>query len=142
MQAAASLKLNANDVRELSQKLYDAGLVTYIRTDSPAMAPEAVETIRAYCSEQGWPCIAKPRVFKAKDSAQGAHECIRPTHIEVEEAGETPQEKALYRLIRLRGLASQLEDAEYSTVVLRLGVDHEGRHVAFGARGRVMLSPG
>ena len=142
MQAAASLKLNANDVRELSQKLYDAGLVTYIRTDSPAMAPEAVETIRAYCSEQGWPCIAKPRVFKAKDSAQGAHECIRPTHIEVEEAGETPQEKALYRLIRLRALASQLEDAEYSTVVLRLGVDHEGRHVAFEARGRVMLSPG
>ncbi len=142
MQAASKLKLNANDVRELSQKLYDAGHVTYIRTDSPTMAPEAVEAIRAYCSEKGWPCIAKPRVFKAKDTAQGAHECIRPTHIEVEEAGDSPQERDLYWLIRLRALATQMEDAEYSTVVLTLGEDHEGRKVRFEARGRTMLSAG
>ena len=142
MQAAASLNLNANQVREISQRLYDAGLVTYIRTDSPAMAPEAIEAIRVYCSEQNWPCVAKSRIFKAKDSAQGAHECIRPTHIKVEEAGETPEERALYRLIRLRALATQLEDAEYSTVVLSLGSEHEGRPVRFDARGRVMRSPG
>ncbi len=142
MQAASTLKLNANQVRELSQTLYDAGHVTYIRTDSPAMAPEAVEAIRAYCSDKGWQCIAKPRIFKPKDSAQGAHECIRPTHIDVEEAGETPDERALYRLIRLRALATQIDDAEYSTVVLSLGLDHEGRKLGFEARGRVMRSPG
>ena len=127
----------------VAQSRTDSALLPYyIRTDSPAMAPEAVEAIRAYCAESGWPCIATPRVFKAKDTAQGAHECIRPTHIEVEEAGDSPQERALYRLIRLRALATQLEDAEYSTVVLSPGEDHDGRAIRFEARGRVMRSPG
>ena len=60
----------------------------------------------------------------------------------MEEAGETADEKALYRLIRLRSLASQLEDAVYAVRTLQLGVELDGRQALFEAKGRTLLSSG
>jgi DNA topoisomerase-1 len=71
-----------------------------------------------------------------------AHEAIRPTHIEVENAGETDEEKALYQLIRLRSLACQLDDALYAVRLLRLGAELDGRQAVFEAKGRTLVSPG
>jgi DNA topoisomerase-1 len=129
LQQAASnaLKFTPKRTMELAQKLYEGGSITYHRTDSPNLSQEAVASFRAYCEEQGWPVVDTPRVWKSKEGAQIAHEAIRPTHIEVENAGETDDEKALYRLIRLRSLACQLDDAVYAVRLLRLGAELDGR---------------
>ena len=144
LQQAASnaLKFTPKQTMQLAQKLYEGGHITYMRTDSPNLSQEAVDAIRAFCEGQGWPLVEKPRSWKSKEGAQEAHEAIRPTHIEVEEAGETADEKALYRLIRLRSLASQLEDAVYAVRVLQLAADLDGKQALFEAKGRTLLSQG
>jgi DNA topoisomerase-1 len=100
--ASSSLKFTPKQTMQLAQRLYEQGAITYMRTDSPNLSQEAVHAIRAYCETKGWPLVETPRKWKSKEGAQEAHEAIRPTHIEIEEAGETADEKALYRLIRLR----------------------------------------
>lgn len=144
LQQAASnaLKFTPKQTMLLAQRLYEQGAITYMRTDSPNLSEDAVDAIRAYCESQGWPLVEKPRTWKSKEGAQEAHEAIRPTHIEVEEAGETADEKALYRLIRLRSLPSQMEDAVYAVRVLQLTADMDGKQALFEARGRTLLSPG
>lgn len=144
LQQAASnaLKFTPKQTMQLAQRLYEQGLITYMRTDSPNLSQDAVDAIRAFCEGQGWPLVEKPRTWKSKEGAQEAHEAIRATHIEVEEAGETADEKALYRLIRLRSLASQLEDAVYAVRVLQLATDLDGKQALFEARGRTLLFQG
>lgn len=144
LQQASSntLKFTPKQTMQLAQKLYEGGHITYMRTDSPNLSQEAVEVFRAFCEGQGWPVVDNPRCWKSKQGAQEAHEAIRPTHIEAEDAGETADEKALYRLIRLRSLASQLEDAVYAVRVLQLTADLGGRQALFEAKGRTLLSQG
>ncbi|MDL2210250.1 type I DNA topoisomerase [Desulfovibrio sp. OttesenSCG-928-O18] len=144
LQQAASntLKFTPKQTMQLAQKLYEGGHITYMRTDSPNLSQDAVETIRAFCEGQGWPLVEKPRSWKSKAGAQEAHEAIRPTHIEVDDAGETADEKNLYRLIRLRSLACQLEDAVYAVRVLQLATDLDGKQAIFEAKGRTLLSQG
>ena len=144
LQQAASnaLKFSPKQTMQLAQKLYEGGHITYMRTDSPNLSKDAVEAIRAFCESQGWPLVEKPRTWKSREGAQEAHEAIRPTHIEKEDAGEIADEKALYRLIRLRSLASQLEDAVYAVRVLQLGAELDGKQAVFETRGRTMLSQG
>lgn len=140
--ASSSLKFTPKQTMQLAQRLYEQGAITYMRTDSPNLSQEAVHAIRAYCETKGWPLVETPRKWKSKEGAQEAHEAIRPTHIEIEEAGETADEKALYRLIRLRSLACQLEDAVYSVRALQLGADVDGKQALFEAKGRTLLSQG
>jgi DNA topoisomerase-1 len=113
-----------------------------MRTDSPNLSQEAAEAIRALAKNQGWPLPAKPRVWKSKDGAQEAHEAIRPTRPEVKEAGENADEQALYRLIRLRALASQLAEAVYDVRIVRLSAALDGKSADFEARGRTLKEPG
>jgi DNA topoisomerase-1 len=140
--ANTALKFTAKKTMELAQGLYEAGAITYHRTDSPNLSDEAIAAIRTYALEKGLSLPDKPRVWKAKGNAQEAHEAIRPTHADVEEAGETEEHKALYRLIRLRALASQLADAVYAVVALRLGANMEDKQAVFEAKGRKLLAPG
>ena len=122
----------------LAQRLYEQGAITYMRTDSPNLSEETVAEARAYCAAQGWPVVEQPRHWKAKGDAQEAHEAIRPTHIEVEEAGETPEERALYTLIRMRVLAAMLEDARYAVRTVTM----DGDGMEFEARGRTLIAQG
>ena len=140
--ASNSLKFTPKQTMQLAQKLYEGGHITYMRTDSPNLSEDAVEAIRAFCEGQGWLLAEKPRSWKSKEGAQEAHEAIRPTHIEIEEAGETADEKALYRLIRLRSLACQLEDAVYAVRLLQLAAELDGKQAVFEAKGRTLLSQG
>ena len=144
LQQAASnaLKFKPKQTMSLAQALYEQGHITYMRTDSPNLSQEAVAVIRAYADGQGWPLPDKPRTWKAKDGAQEAHEAIRPTHIEEEDAGETADEKALYRLIRVRALASQLADSVYAVRLLRLSADVDGKQATFEAKGRTLQEQG
>ncbi|MDR2350998.1 MAG: topoisomerase DNA-binding C4 zinc finger domain-containing protein [Deltaproteobacteria bacterium] len=113
--ASSNLKTDPAETMALAQRLYECGHITYMRTDNPNISEEAVREIAELAKKKGWPLPEKPRVFKAGETAQEAHEAIRPTRPEVEGAGETPKEKALYKLIRERALASQLESALYAT---------------------------
>jgi len=140
--ASNSLKFTPKQTMQLAQKIYEGGHITYMRTDSPNLSAEAVSEIRAFCESRGWPLVDKPRTWKSKEGAQEAHEAIRPTHIEIEDAGDTPDEQALYKLIRLRALASQLADAVYDVRVLRLDAELDGKDAIFEARGRVLREPG
>ena len=140
--ASSSLKFTPKQTMQLAQRLYEQGSITYMRTDSPNLSHEAVHAIRAYCEAKGWPLVETPRKWKSKEGAQEAHEAVRPTHVEIEEAGETADEKALYRLIRLRSLACQLEDAVYAVRTLQLGADVDGKQALFEAKGRTLLSQG
>jgi DNA topoisomerase-1 len=140
--ANTALKFTAKKTMELAQALYEAGAITYHRTDSPNLSDEAIAAIRAYASEKALPLPDRPRVWKAKGNAQEAHEAIRPTHIEIEDAGETEEHRALYRLIRLRALASQLADAVYAVVALRLGANMEDKQAVFEAKGRKLIVTG
>ena len=144
LQQAANnaLKFKPKKTMELAQKLYEGGHITYMRTDSPNLSESSLVEIRAYADAQGWPLSAKPRTWKSKAGAQEAHEAIRPTHPEMEEAGETPDEKALYRLIRIRALACQLADAVYDVRIARLSGEVDGRKAVFEAKGRTLREQG
>jgi DNA topoisomerase-1 len=144
LQQAASnaLKFNPQKTMELAQKLYEVGHITYMRTDCPNIAPEALVEIRRYCERYKLPLSPQPRVWKAKGSSQEAHEAIRPTHIENEVAGETPDEAELYRLIRMRTLASQLADAEYAVRTASLHAPLHDKTAEFIATGRTLVKPG
>jgi len=140
--ASSSRKFTPKQTMQLAQRLYEQGAITYMRTDSPNLSQEAVQSIRAFCESQGWPLVETPRQWKSKEGAQEAHEAVRPTHIEVEEAGETADEQALYRLIRLRTLASQLADAVFAVRTLKLTSTLDGKEALFEAKGRTLVSPG
>lgn len=144
LQQAASnaFGITPKQTMQLAQKLYEGGHITYMRTDSPNLSAEAVTEIRAFCEASGWPLVDKPRTWKSKEGAQEAHEAIRPTHIEAERAGETADELALYQLIRMRTLASQLADAVYDVRVVRLQGVLDGKVALFEARGRVLRDLG
>ena len=134
--------MNPKTTMAVAQKLYEAGLITYMRTDAPVLSGEAEAEIRAWAVEHGFAVPAAPRKWKSKADAQEAHEAIRPTHIKQEHGGETEQEQALYQLIRLRTIASQLEDARYAVRVARLTGSVGGRIAAFEAKGKTMTFPG
>jgi DNA topoisomerase-1 len=144
LQQAASnaLKFSPKRTMELAQELYQAGHITYMRTDFPNLSEDAIAEIRSLASQNDWPVPVKPRTWKSKAGAQEAHEAIRPTHFGVEEAGANEDEKSLYRLIRLRALACQLEDATYTVTKAGLEAELDGKQVLFEARNRRLRSPG
>jgi DNA topoisomerase-1 len=142
--ASAALKLNPKSTMQAAQRLYEQGAITYHRTDNPNLSADAIAELIAYAQAAGLPLAPKQRRWKAKDGAQEAHEAIRPTHFEVESAGESADERRLYQLIRLRALASQLADAVYDvrTLILRADLPIDGKRIEFIARGRTLKVAG
>ena len=114
LQQAASTRLGYAPSRTmgLAQKLYEAGHITYMRTDSTNLSQIAVaEALRVIEHSMGKEYVMA-RTFASKSkNAQEAHEAIRPSHLSTESAGANDDEKRLYRLIRARTLASQMTDA-------------------------------
>lgn len=117
LQQAASSRLGFTPSRAMraAQKLYEAGHITYMRTDSTNLSKEAVqEMVLAIAKEFGRETVEE-RVYKTKSkNAQEAHEAIRPTKALTARAGTTDDEKKLYGLIRARTLASQMKAATLS----------------------------
>lgn len=146
MQRAASAALNFDpDVTmKAAQTLYEKGHITYMRTDSPNLSEEGLALLLAYLKSKGLPLAKSPRTWKAKDGAQEGHEAIRPTHFEVEVAGDSDDEKKLYVLIRQRALASQMADARYATrtALMVALAPVQGKTVHFEAKGSTLVYPG
>jgi DNA topoisomerase-1 len=152
-EAGRKLRFTAKRTMMLAQQLYEGielgdeglvGLITYMRTDAVRIAPEAQAEARAWVTERlgGEYLPESPPVYRAKKSAQEAHEAIRPTAVAREPRAIArflrPDQLALYRLIWERFLASQMLPAVYDTVT----ADIEAGHCLFRAQGSTLRFPG
>jgi len=134
--ASVALKWDPDKTMQVAQRLYEQGVITYHRTDNPNLADEAMPDIQAVARRQGLDVVDERRTFKAADSAQEGHPAIAPTAWEDEAAGESADEQALYKLIRIRALASQLADAIYEVRTAKLlARGQDQRPLRFAATG-------
>ena len=141
------LKWDAEKTMNIAQKLFEGdgsghGHITYHRTDSPNIDPMAAEEIRAWLQKQGLPIPTKPNTWVSKNKqAQEGHEAIRPSYFEVEEAGATDEQRALYNLIRERAINSQLSPATYAVKRITLTDAASGVH-KFTTTARTLSNAG
>jgi DNA topoisomerase-1 len=130
----------ADKTTKIAQELFESGLITYPRTDSLNVAPEAQETARQVLAERFPDALpAKPPVYRSKGDAQEAHECIRPSHPEDENPqGMSADQADLYRLIWKRFLASQAKSAMFAKTLVTIDADG----TVLRAIGMLLTSPG
>ncbi|SMH54282.1 type I DNA topoisomerase [Maritimibacter sp. HL-12] len=145
-EASRKFGFGARQTMSTAQRLYEAGYITYMRTDGIDMAPEAIEAARAEIKERyGAEYVpGSPRIYKNKaKNAQEAHECIRPTDMSVDASAlarlEADQRK-LYDLIWKRTLACQMEGARLERTTVEIG-SADGQ-VGLRATGQVVLFDG
>lgn len=144
-EASRKLGLGARACMSAAQRLYEAGYITYMRTDGIDMAPEAVMAARdAIKVRFGADYVPKsPRMYKNKaKNAQEAHECIRPTDMMLspDRLNVEPEQRKLYDLIWKRTLASQMEAARMERTTVEIG--SADAQVGLRATGQVMLFDG
>ncbi|MCK5021712.1 MAG: type I DNA topoisomerase [Candidatus Pacebacteria bacterium] len=122
--ASSRLGFSPSQTMMFAQKLYEAGYITYMRTDSITLSANAQKQAHSVISKEYGKEYLSPRVFKSKSkNAQEAHEAIRPSNLSVVTAGKTPEQNKLYTLIRQRTLASQMSDAKLlkTKIITRIG---------------------
>lgn len=125
----------------IAQKLYENGLITYMRTDSTNLSTLALTTIKQAITENYGAQYSKTRQYKTKSKgAQEAHEAIRPTYASNMTIEGTAQEKRLYSLIWKRAVASQMADAELEKTVITIGGDKISEK--FASEGEQILFDG
>lgn len=140
-EAARKLYYSVGQTMMLAQRLYESGLITYMRTDSVNLSQEAMqaaeaEIIRSYGKE-----FSKPRVYTTKaKGAQEAHEAIRPTDMSKHSVSIDRDQARLYDLIWKRTLASQMSDAALERTNVTIVADKHNDH--FSATGEVLLFEG
>ena len=125
-EASRKLSMGPRDTMRAAQRLYEAGHITYMRTDGIDMAPEAVMAAREAIKERyGADYVPEsPRMYKNKaKNAQEAHECIRPTRLSVapDALSVEPEQLRLYDLIWKRAIASQMEAARFRRTTVEIG---------------------
>ncbi|WP_421324880.1 type I DNA topoisomerase, partial [Aeromonas sp. 604176] len=145
LQQAASTRLSfgVKKTMMMAQRLYEAGYITYMRTDSTNLSKEAVEAVREYIGEQYGAAYlpAEPNLYGAKANAQEAHEAIRPSNVQVTAEmleGMEPDAMRLYDLIWRQFVACQMTPAQYdsSTLTVKAG------EFELKARGRTLRFAG
>ena len=145
-EASRKFGMGARACMSTAQRLYEAGHITYMRTDGIDMAPEAVTEARtAIAARFGDKYVPKePRIYKNKaKNAQEAHECIRPTNLEADAAAlklRDADQAKLYDLIWKRTLACQMESARMERTTVEIGSKDE--QVGLRATGQVVLFDG
>ncbi|MFG6590593.1 type I DNA topoisomerase [Sulfitobacter sp. 1A12157] len=144
-EASRKFSMGARQTMSTAQRLYEAGHITYMRTDGIDMAPEAVSMARDAIKDRfGADYVPKePRIYKNKaKNAQEAHECIRPTDMTKDAKAlklDADQAK-LYDLIWKRTLACQMESARLERTTVEIGSDDA--QVGLRANGQVVLFDG
>lgn len=140
-EASRKLGFSVSQTMSVAQRLYEAGLITYMRTDSVNLSSLAIATAAKAIGELFGEKYHKARQFSTKSKgAQEAHEAIRPTYMDRREAGSTTQEKRLYELIWKRTVASQMSDAQLEKTTAR--IDIAGRREQFVATGEIVKFDG
>lgn len=151
LQQAASSRLGIAPSRTmgLAQRLYEAGLITYMRTDSTNLSAVANAQIKSAVEKSFGAELYQSRVYAKKSkNAQEAHEAIRPTNLSVESAGGDEAQKRLYKLIWQRTIASQMADAKISRtrITAKVGASETPDFHSDGSRvifpGWLLADPG
>ena len=143
LQQEASRKLRFSVARTMliAQKLYEAGKITYMRTDSVNLSDFALDAAEQQINSEYGKNYSLKRQFKTKSqTAQEAHEAIRPTDFSVENVSGSKEEKALYELIWKRALASQMSDAQIERTTAKINVSKADEK--FVAKGEVIKFDG
>ena len=123
-EAARKLRLSVGQTMSIAQRLYESGLITYMRTDSTNLSSLAINTAKQYICNNFGEEYSQVRQYKTKaKGAQEAHEAIRPTYMENTSIEGTPQEKKLYELIWKRTVASQMADAKILKTDIKVSSD-------------------
>lgn len=136
IEANAKLGFSSRTTMSAAQGLYQAGLITYHRTDSLNLSKQALTAIATFVEEKFGKTYLKVKTFKTKDaSAQEAHEAIRPTDINRTSAGKNDYEKRLYSLIWSRTVATQMANAKVAKTTISLSHN-------FTAKGEVVIFDG
>ena len=140
-EAARKLGYSVSQTMMLAQRLYESGLITYMRTDSVNLSDLALGTAKECIVETYGERYYKFRKYHTKSKgAQEAHEAIRPTYMNRESVTGTAQEKKLYELIRKRTIACQMADAELERTTISVAIG--GRKEKFVATGEVLTFDG
>lgn len=122
-EASGRLGYSVSKTMTLAQRLYEAGHITYMRTDGTTLSEDAKNGIFKFISTRYGKNYSHERDYQSKiKGAQEAHEAVRPTNIEVTEAGNDDGERRLYQLIWQRTIASQMADATLMKTVIQIPV--------------------
>ena len=142
-EAARKLYFASKRTMSAAQKLYEQGLITYMRTDATNLNADAVNEIRGFIErEYGENFVPqKPNIYATKSkNAQEAHEAIRPTHFDAPASGLSGDEAKLYELIWKRTIACQMTNAEFDSVAA--DIETENKKAVFHAVGSTRMFDG
>lgn len=141
-EANAKLGFGARATMTAAQKLYQAGKITYMRTDSVNLSGQAIASAARYIEKTYGKQYSEVRKFKTKSAgAQEAHEAIRPTDISLEHGSSDASDQRLYDLIRRRTLASQMSPAKLEKTVITIQITGQASPV-FETKGEVIVFDG
>ncbi|MDX9848640.1 MAG: type I DNA topoisomerase [Tenuifilaceae bacterium] len=143
LQQEASRKLNfsVSQTMTIAQRLYEAGYITYMRTDSLNLSATAVDAARNVIVKEYGEKYHKARTYKSKSKgAQEAHEAIRPTYLDKQKISGNSAEQRLYELIWKRTVASQMSDASLEKTTATIDISESKSK--FIASGEVLLFDG
>lgn len=140
-EAARKLGFSVAQTMMLAQRLYEAGKISYMRTDSVHLSDFAIQAAKDQISRAYGNNYVQTRQYTTKSaSAQEAHEAIRPTDFGVHEAGNERNEQRLYELIWKRAIASQMADAQLERTTVTIGVSTRPENLV--AKGEVIKFDG
>jgi DNA topoisomerase I len=140
-EAYRKLSFSVSQTMSVAQKLYEAGKITYMRTDSTNLSKLALAKSREVIVAEYGEAYSKTRQFKTRSKgAQEAHEAIRPAYPDKPEISGTKQEKMLYELIWKRTIASQMADAKVERT--SIAIEMNNSPVGFNATGEVIVFDG
>ena len=132
-EASTKLGFSVTQTMLLAQHLYEAGKISYMRTDSVVLSEDAIKQAQKVIKQTYGEEYCQQRQFTTKSkNAQEAHEAIRPTHFEDIEVSADEKEQKLYTLIRTRALASQMADAIINKTTLTITPDSTTIFIAKG----------
>lgn len=141
-EANAKLGFGSKATMAAAQKLYQAGKITYMRTDSVNLSDQAIAATANFIKSEFGEKYSKIRKFKTKSSnAQEAHEAIRPTNINEVKGSSNDYDQKLYDLIRKRTIASQMAPAELEKTIVTIQISGKS-NFHFEAKGEVILFDG
>lgn len=140
-EAGRKLGMSVGQTMSVAQRLYEAGYITYMRTDSVNLSGQAIAAAKEAIIKTFGEKYSQVRNYKTKSKgAQEAHEAIRPSYMDRADIDGTPQEKRLYDLIRKRTLASQMSAAQTEKTVVDIEISNSKER--FAATGEVIVFDG
>ncbi len=140
-EAGRKLGMSVSQIMSVAQRLYEQGLITYMRTDSVNLSSQALAQCKEEIVKDFGLEYSSPRNYKTKSKgAQEAHEAIRPSYIDRKNIEGTAAEKRLYDLIWKRTVASQMVPAELDRTIIT--IDQDGKDVTFSTTGEVVRFDG